>query len=399
MPQLDAEIAPHVDLHELMEQTLAAPEYHPPLSETVFPGDSVAIAIQSDIPHPRIVIGALIEQLCSLIISVSDIVVVITRRTADQLGLDPGLYEIPEENKPEGKRPTIFPVEFEFNIINFQVHDPENKSGHSYLVANDEGDPVYVNRILVDSDVVMPVGCPMPGEVSQRGDCVYPDFSNDTTMHRFSQGKGSFISRWQEIELANDSLGAFFSIQIVCGPGDAIRHVCSGSRKDAVNSARAVTNKLWAFDWHAKSDVIVATIESNPHDQTWDDFANALVAASRLSNSDGPIVIWSDIKVNPDRNIRKACISQFEDGISAKLPKTLQRVAAIVKDRPVFFRSDLNRNVVEELGLGFVESAAEIVRIAEPHSTGLVIRDAHKCQIRTDADAGSGQDQKDEDSP
>ena len=154
---------------------------------------------------------ALIEQLSSVRVAMSDIVVVITRRTADQLGLNPEFYEIPEENKPEGKRPAIVPVEFEFNTINFQVQDPENQSGHAYLVANVEGDPVHINRILVDADVVLPIGCPKPGAASQQGDCIYPDFSHESTRHRFSNGDSSLVTRWQEIELANDSLGAFLS--------------------------------------------------------------------------------------------------------------------------------------------------------------------------------------------
>ena len=381
-PQLDMAIAPNIDLSSAMTQTLSEPEYYPPLNQSVFPGDSVAIVLQSGLPHPRKVLAALIEQLDSADVAMTDIIAVVSRRTADQLGIDPKLYQVPEENRAEGKRPPVFPIDFEFNTINFQVHDPETRAAHAYLVANAEGDPIHVNRVLVDADVVLPVGCPKPGDANRQVDCIYPEFSTESARSRFSQEKGSIVARWQEIELANDSLGAFFSVQIVCGPGDAIRRVCSGARKDAISSALAATNELWVLRWPTPADVVVATIESNPRDQNWDDFAEALVAASRVSKTEGPIVIWSELEANPDRNIRKACMSQFEDGISSKLPKTLQQVAAIVKDRPVFLRSGLNRNLVEELGLGFVESATEVVRIAEPYTTGLLIRDAHMCQIQ-----------------
>ena len=64
----------------------------------------------------------------------------------------------------------------------------------------------------------IPIGLPSPGEVNQQQDCIYPDFSTTSTLYRFSQRKGSFISRWTEIDLANEALGAFFTIQIVCGP-------------------------------------------------------------------------------------------------------------------------------------------------------------------------------------
>ena len=66
----------------------------------------------------------------------------------------------------------------------------------------------------------------------------------------------SFFSRWQEIELANDTMGVFFTIQLACGPGDSIRQIFCGVRKDATELARAATNELWSFDWPGESDII-----------------------------------------------------------------------------------------------------------------------------------------------
>ena len=242
---------------------------------------------------------------------------------------------------------------------------------------------MYVNRTLVDADVVIPIGIPCPGEANQQSDCIYPDFSTTSTLHRFAQGKGSFISRWTEIELANESLGAFFAVQVVCGPGDTIRQVFSGAKKDALESARTATNNLWSLPWPNPSNLCVATIEAKPLDQSWDDFAQALIAASEVTQTESPIIIWSEISIAPDRNTRKACMSQFEDNISSKLTKTLQRVVGIIKDRPVFLRSALPEQTVEELGLGHLKSADEILRMAESSEDCLVIRDAHKTQIKT----------------
>ena len=61
----------------------------------------------------------------------------------------------------------------------------------------------------------------------------------------------------------------------------------------------------------------------------------------------------------------------------------MRTVAAIVNERPIFLRSNLSENAVEELGIGFVQSADQILRIAESHESGLLIRDAHKCQVAT----------------
>jgi hypothetical protein len=381
-PQLGADVKPNIDLNDALGQALAKPEFYPPIDESVFPGDTIAILLQSDLPHPRSVLGALLGQLNQANISASDIVVVISPIMAAKFGIESSQYESPEENAPEGIRPPIIPIEFEFTTINFQVHDAENNAGLAYLVANEDGDPVHVNRLLVDADVILPVGSPFPGETNQQNDCLYPDFASLPVKERFASEQGSFLTRWQEIELANDSLGSFFSIQIICGPGDTIQRIVSGARKDAVMTARATANKLWAFDWNQSSDVVVATIESTSNPQNWDDFAAALIAASRVAKSDGPIVVWTQIAIPPDRNIRKALMSQFEDNISTKLSKSLQHVAAIINERPVFLKSNLKRNIVEELGMGFVESGEQVVRIADSHESGLLIRDAHKCQVR-----------------
>ena len=383
VPQLDISIEPNIDLSSALKKTLDAPEFYPALSESVFEGDTVAIALQSDIPHANYLTESIVDYLITNGIELNDITLVVTGRTAENLGIPTAQYEMAEKDKVEGKRPHIFSFDFGFQSLNTEVHDPENQTGHSYLAANEEGEPVYVNRTLVDADVVIPIGFPSPGEVNQQADCIYPDFSTTATLHRFAQGKGSFISRWTEIELANESLGAFFAIQVVCGPGDTIREVRSGAKKDALESARSATNQLWSLEWLNPSGLCVATIEAKPMDQSWDDFAQALIAASEVTQPDSPIIIWSEISTPPDRNTRKACMSQFEDNISSKLTKTLQRVAGIIKDRPVFLKSALSEQTVEELGLGHLTSVNEIHRMAESIEDCLVIRDAHKTQIKT----------------
>ena len=324
------------------------------------------------------------EQLYRLKIEPADIVVVITAKTAAQLDIDSKIIESEKEHLAEGTQPGSFAYDFGKESINFQVHDAENEAGHSYLAANADALPVHVNRLLVDADVVLPIGWPTAGEADQQTDCIYPDFSNESTLARFRKRKNPFLARWNEIQLANDTLGAFFTIQLVCGPGDAIHGVIVGSRNEVVKLAREKTNRLWAFQWDQDDvEMTVATIESD--DQNWDDFANALVTASRVTCSDGPIVIWSEISVPASRPIRAALMSQFEDVISTKLNKTMQHVAAIVSERPVYLRCGLAQNGVEELGLGFVEDADEVVRISNSRKSGLLIRDAHKCQTRATA--------------
>ena len=386
-PQLEVEDRPNVDVAAAFESALKQPLLYPPLEQSVFPGDDIAIVLQTDLPRSKLVLESLLEQLYRLKIEPADIVVIITAKTAAQLGIDSRLIESEKEQLAEGTQPGTFSHDLGKESINFQVHDAENQAGHSYLAANADALPVHVNRLLVDADVVLPIGWPSAGEASQQTDCIYPDFSNESTLARYRSRKSPFLTRWNEIQLANDTLGAFFTIQLVCGPGDSIHSVIAGSRNEVIKLARERTNQLWAFQWdQGDVEMTVATIESEADDQNWDDFANALITASRFTCSDGPIVIWSDISVPASRQIRRALMSQFEDGISTKLDKTMQHVAAIVNERPVYLRCGLAQNGVEELGLGFVQDASEVVRISESRESGLLIRDAHRCQ--TSATAG-----------
>lgn len=387
-PQFDPDSGESIDLPAAMKATLADPESFPPLSESVFTGDTIAIAIESNLPFPRELINALLDELSLANVELSDVVVVIHRNTADRLNIPSQLYDRPNPNE-EGIEPAVIPVDFGFHSINFMVHDDHNQAGVAYLGANKDGDPIYVNRVLVESDVVLVIGFPKPGDVSSQNDAVYPDFSNDTIKDRFKIGKGSFLSRREEVELANDSLGAFFSIQVVVRPGDTICQIISGSRKQATEKAHIATNDLWRLDWSGDVGMVVATIESCSEEQSWDDFANAIITASQVGESDGPIVVWSDIGMNPDRNIRKALLSQFEHGINAKMTQAMQHVASIVHERSVFLRSRLSRSTVEELGIGFIESEDEVVRISQSFSSGLLMRDAHRCQLRDASVASS----------
>ena len=124
----------------------------------------------------------------------------ITARTAEQLGVEAKIYESEKAKLAEGDQPGTFEFEFGFHTINVQVHDTENPAGLAYLAANADDQPVYVNRILVDADVVIPVGCPLPGHANQQVDCIYPDFSNETIRERMEIGKSPFVTRWREIE-------------------------------------------------------------------------------------------------------------------------------------------------------------------------------------------------------
>jgi hypothetical protein len=380
-PQNTADAAATIDLPAAIKSAFATPILYPPIPESVFAGDTVAIVLQNELPQAKAVLNAIIDQLSGLNVAATDITVVITEKTAADFSIDPKTYRLPAETKDE-QPPAIFPLEFGLHTISCQVHDGSNTAGLSYLAANRAGDPVYVNRLLVDADVVIPVAAASPGDVKRQTDCIYPDYGSDVTRQRFDEPDASFIDRQEEIELANEMLGSFFILQVVDGPGGTISEVLAGERRRTTDQARLATNERWEFQFDGAADVVLASIETDQDQQTWADVVEAIFTADRLLAGEGPIIVVSEINTKPNSKIRSALQAQFDDaGQAKKQSDQMIALAAIVAQRPVFLKSNLQQAVVEDLGLGHLATPEQVNRIAEPFAVGLLVRDAHKCQL------------------
>ncbi len=351
--------------------------HHPPLSQSVFAGDRVAIVLQADLPQARQVVECLLTQLMETNIEPTDITVVISPLMASQFGLASVAVE-PKTSETEHQHP----LDNEFRLVSFLVHDSHDEYGVAYIAANEQGLPVKVNRTIVDADVILPIGSPRPDDGDALSDCIYPEFCHDETKHRYRDRISSIKERRAEIELANDHLGAFYTIQLVAGAGGQILDTITGERHAAIQKAEQESRQAWAISPIASAEMVIATIETEPSQQSWKDFAKAVVAANLVANSSGPIVIWSEIDEQPKSEIRKALNESFESASRTRLSGLMQVVAGIAAERQIFLKSRLNQSVVEELGLGFVASVADIERLMHGQPSGIMLRDAHLCQVQ-----------------
>src|SRR5690606_29237808 len=49
--------------------------------------------------------------------------------------------------------------QFDPTAISVELHDADDPNAVAYVAANEDSDPIYVNRTLVDADVVLPLSC------------------------------------------------------------------------------------------------------------------------------------------------------------------------------------------------------------------------------------------------
>ena len=347
------------ELSDLVRTALENPLDYPPLREAVFPGDQVAVAVHPDVPCGGRVTQSVLDYLLEMGLNAEDITLVVANRMN---------YETPSQP------------------ANLRVarHDQVDDQAVAYLAANQDGDPIKINRELFDADVILPITCRDNRELSND---LYPEFSTAETQARFHAAPYTPAQQQGEVRLTNEHLGVFISFNVVGGPGGEIRAVTFGEKEKSDRSAERLGEQIWSLVPQGAVPIVIATIEEDPGQQTWWHFCRALIAANDVSDGDGQIVICSDLETEPSDEIRQAFTLPFEgdeESIWQKLrqmDEVLQRVVPILMDRQVFLKSNLSDAAIEELGIGPISSQAEFNRLVERAKDGIVLRDAHKVNV------------------
>ncbi len=370
-------------LAEVIVSALDRPLDYPAVNEWVFPGDTVAIVLQSNLPRPVEVVGVVLDYFKREGVLLEDVLLVVAPVMAKQFGISPEQLIQTEAETANGEPPAIVQVTIGNQSLSCQVHDQSNTFGLAYLAANEAGDAVHVNRRLVDADVVFPIGSPTSGNISEGHDTIYPDFGSVDRAEPFRARANSFQQRAEEIQLANDNLGCFFTLQLVFSPGGGVSQAVSGQRGKVISTAKDLANQQWTIEPIQNADIVIVTIEEPGREQTWDDFASAVITAAAAVDGDGPIVVWSEIGQTPDPDTCQALQRQFDETGTDELSRQLKSIASITAERPVFLHSSLPQSSIEELGIGYVSSENDVYRIAQKATKGVLLRDAHRVNLRS----------------
>ncbi len=118
----------------LVEEGLENPRDYPPLRQAVVPGDRVVIAWDPSIADADPVVEAL-------------------SGVFDKAGVESGglTFLTPASGRKDLER--LLPA----GAV-LVVHDPDDRAGMAYLATTKQGRRVYLNRLLTDADLVVPVG-------------------------------------------------------------------------------------------------------------------------------------------------------------------------------------------------------------------------------------------------
>ena len=374
------------DPADAARKALAQPFEYPALDRYTMSGDRVAIALGSGVPHGGQIAAAVVRCLADGGVDPESVSVL--RTAADADSADPRKWL--DEDLRDG--PTVI------------THDPTDHDQLAYLATSDRGHGILLNKAIVDADVVLPIGCFHDRHVAgQYGiyTAVFPDFADQKNQKRFRSPKTLGARGYHKksvVGAVNEVgwlLGTTFTIQVIPGPGGSVLQVLAGE----VGAVEAEARRLYRAAWHwsvpRRASLVLAAVEGDSPEQTWENLGRALVSAAELVEDEGAIAVCTELADPAGPAVDLLQGAQSRDDALRQIGKERPRDAlaaaqlAGVQERvSVFLLSRLNPADVEQLGIAPIVEIDEVVRLAQRYPSCLVLGNAPLATVTIEEEDG-----------
>lgn len=359
---------------------LAEPVGFPPLSKSIVPGDRIAVALDEGIPNLIEVGAALIDSLTASGIQPAHVSLV-TNSRGDEALLRSGVGGV----LPTG--------------VNVVRHDPTDENELCFAgVTREDDQSLLINRVLFDADLAIPVTIARPPtDRENRGayNGLYPAFADAACRQEYLKTAWDRHDWWaSRTEEAGWLIGAPFVVRVVPGPRGSLAAVVAGAPGEADVESQAAASRQWRCEADQQAGLVVATIAGDPDRQTWDDLARALAAADQVAAPGGAVAVVSEIGLPLGRSLARLRAEGDPEAALRKLAKdartdtwAARQVAQALLRGPVFLKSRLADDLVEDLGLAPIASGAELERLASRFAPVALLEDAPHLELTTGATA------------
>jgi len=376
---------PLADPAAAVAAALEHPLEYPPLAQTTTPGDRVVVALGPGLPQIAQIMAAVVRSLMASGIDPDGITILqnkadVTAAIENPLRLIPG---------PAAER------------IRLITHDPTIRRNLGYLAASEGGEPILLNRLLTDADVVLPVGC-MQREHSAGyfgiHTIIYPEYSDRHTQARFRKydrftGNGRHRELQHEVNHVAWLLGVNFSLQVVPAAGDGILHALAGQSDVVQRQSRELYRAAWNRTIVQRAKLVVAAIEGDERQQTWENLGHVLESAARVVEEDGAIAVCCDLSAAPGSALqrliggpsREEAVRQIRhDNPRGALPAL--QLARVLETNRIYLLSRLDPGLVEDLEMIPLARPEELVRLAQRNNSCLVLANAVRAMVHVEGE-------------
>ena len=261
----------------LVREAMESPRQFPALRLAVVPGDRVVIPIDPDVPEP----GPILAALCGVL-----------RRGRGRAGRHPG----PGHRADAGARRAG-----RGRLRRARPGGPRAGSPISPTTSRDRR--VYLNRLLTDADLVVPVGLLGPDPVlGHRGPwgVIYPGLADAEAARAFRAlagdepaSPGRRAAGAGGVGRGELAAGRPVPRRDRAGGRRAWRGSSPGRRRPSATEGIAAVDSAWTFRAEDRADLVVAGIGAPGRPTTLDDLAKGLAAASKVVRRGGKVVALS----------------------------------------------------------------------------------------------------------
>ncbi|QDT58459.1 hypothetical protein SV7mr_09520 [Stieleria bergensis] len=357
-------------LQERVIQALRQPEDFPGIDQAVIEGDQVAIALDPNVPQVDQVLAATLQVLKET--SAAEIEVLVW---------DEATPEIMERlREVAGETPLT-------------QHLCDHRETLSYLAADVDAMPIYLSRVLVDADFVLPLVALRTGVAEDRGDVsgIFPAMADSATKQRFALAQrsgASFATDPKSGQTIAEEVPWQLGVQLIL----AIESGGDGLAA-AAHAGTALQAKQWISEKGTELDaapLVVAILAGEQHQQTWENVLRAIEVAAEAGQPEATIVVWSNLIQPPQSELAilddlpfdflQANSEQQELVNGMPRWQRFQALAAalqpLLRQHRVLLHSGLDRDVVESIGMGVIESEEELANLCRNFSSCNVLHAA-----------------------
>jgi nickel-dependent lactate racemase len=363
-------------LEASIRNALATPLDFPPLQQAVIPGDRVVIALDFDTPAANTILAAIWDVLAEREVDPEDVLVLQPR------GNGPAEPPDPRGDLPEEIRERIV----------WRIHDPQQAQGGHYLASSASGERVYLAKELIEADLVIPIGpVAFDSVLGYRGthSVLYPGLSNADSLSRaLGQGDRELEPSDQRPlrQLIDDVgwlLGVQFCVQVVPAAGSGVAGVWAGLPESVFRTALEFLETSWRVELDQRSDIVVASIESDAGGHGWEQVGRALEVARNLVTHEGRILLLTDLDETPGDGLKLirgaeaplAALSPLKSLAPLDLVPATQCVEATDWAR-VYLLSQLDSDLVEDLFITPLEHPDEVTRLLSQPGQCVIVENA-----------------------
>jgi nickel-dependent lactate racemase len=374
------------DTRKAVGVALDLPVGFPPLARGTTPGDHVVLALDRDVPEAASIVAAMIDYLLQAGVEAEGISVLVAKNDAQATTLR-----------------ADWPAEWTSHV-SWVEHNPADARRLAYLARSESGESVFLNRVLNEADVVLPIGVfrrrTAAGSFGVHG-AIFPTFANQSAVQRFRgpdalRRRGRHTAHFvQEAAEVSWLLGVTFTVQVVPAGGHRAMAVLAGDPAAVETRGRELYDAAWHCEVPGRAALVVASLEGGPAEQTWENLGRAVAAAAPLAAEGGAIVLCTALAAEPGPGMQ--FLSEVADPDDAWrrirkdkpddiLPAT-QLIRAL-RQAKVYLLSDLDPGLVEQLNMVPLSSPDDLHRLVHRSRSSIVLPSAPHASVKLCAENG-----------